>query len=517
MAQTILTGEKILTDEQLGHLRHFDNLSRLPTNDWSLMSHRTLGQDDFSSYRYQLAYMIYGSALTHRHRLPAAPGLFQPMIQRLMTKLMDPEVWLFWKETSRGHAVYNEHLTDTYVEQWDPVVRDNIMYSGYVQSGALLHDYLFDSDRYAEPGSIKFHHWTPLWGGEAKNFEYDRDSLSDNIYWQMVRNGYLGVACEPNCIFQICNQPAILGFRINDMITGSSRAEEVIANYQAAWKEFGRLDEDGHYNMLITEDTHDVVPANRAAWVDGWTGTVLNMWNRDFVRKNYPAQIADLIITHNDGTISVRPTPQTFLGMDASMDWCDFGWVAAWASEMGDDLTRDGLLAYADKRMNPTYRNGGLYYPRNDDEFDSEGNFIQVDPQVGNVLLGYARLNIADGLWKLFNEPWGHEHFQEPALTVVDADVDVRSAEVVDGVLTARIQRRTEGTTGSGTVTIGRALGCGDWKLQIDGVDVAQIRGAQLELKDGIGSERVRVDDAGDVVIQTVADHEHHLTLTPQI
>jgi hypothetical protein len=53
--------------------------------------------------------------------------------------------------------------------------------------------------------------------------------------------------------------------------------------------------------------------------------------------------------------------------------------------------------------------------------------------------------------------------------------------------------------------------------LQIDGVDVAQIRGAQLELEDGIGSERVRVDGVGDVVIQTVADHEHHLTLTPQI
>jgi hypothetical protein len=38
MAQTIFTGEKILTGEQVGHLRHFNNLSRLPINDWSLMS-----------------------------------------------------------------------------------------------------------------------------------------------------------------------------------------------------------------------------------------------------------------------------------------------------------------------------------------------------------------------------------------------------------------------------------------------------------------------------------------------
>jgi hypothetical protein len=34
MAQTILPAEKILTGEQVGHLRHFNNnLSRLPIND----------------------------------------------------------------------------------------------------------------------------------------------------------------------------------------------------------------------------------------------------------------------------------------------------------------------------------------------------------------------------------------------------------------------------------------------------------------------------------------------------
>ena len=43
----------------------------------------------------------------------------------------------------------------------------------------------------------------------------------------MVENGYLGVACEPNCVFQICNQPAILGFRLHDLLTGGSIAEVV--------------------------------------------------------------------------------------------------------------------------------------------------------------------------------------------------------------------------------------------------------------------------------------------------
>ena len=124
-------------------------------------------------------------------------------------------------------------------------MRDNIMYSAYVQSCALLHDHLFADDRYAEPGALTFQHWSFFWGGEEKRFSYDRDSLNEHLYWQMVENGYLGVACEPNCVFQICNQPAILGFRLHDVITGGDRADEVVAGYEKAWADFGRLDDGG--------------------------------------------------------------------------------------------------------------------------------------------------------------------------------------------------------------------------------------------------------------------------------
>lgn len=58
-------------------------------------------------------------------------------------------------------------------------------------------------------------------------FEYDEDSLSETIYWQMVENGYLGVACGPNCIFQICNQPSIIAFRLENFVNGTSRADEI--------------------------------------------------------------------------------------------------------------------------------------------------------------------------------------------------------------------------------------------------------------------------------------------------
>lgn len=121
--------DQFLDRAQIGRLRHFDNLSRNLPNDWSLMHGKGKNQDDFGSYRFALAYMVYALALTHRHRLPAAPGLVQPAIQRLIGEILEPEVWLYWLHVSRGGAIANAHLVDQLGEEWNPVARDTIMYS----------------------------------------------------------------------------------------------------------------------------------------------------------------------------------------------------------------------------------------------------------------------------------------------------------------------------------------------------------------------------------------------------
>ena len=161
---------------------------------------------------------------------------------------------MYWRDVSRGGIGVQRPPRPTGCdEEWDPVVRDNIMYSAYVQSCALLHDQLFADDRYAAARIADVPALVVLLGrrGEARS-PTTASSLNDHLYWQMVENGYVGVACEPNCVFQICNQPAILGFRLHDLITGGSRADEVVAGYEQAWADFGRLDaaralqHDGH-------------------------------------------------------------------------------------------------------------------------------------------------------------------------------------------------------------------------------------------------------------------------------
>ncbi len=505
-----------LTDQQLGHLRHFDNLSRLAPNDWSLMQSLAPHQDDFTGYRFQLAYMVYAAALSHRNRLPAAPGRFQPMIERLVNKLLEPEVWLYWRDTSRGGGWFNAHLADSYSEEWDPVIKDNIMYSAYVQSTALLHDYLFRRDSFAEPGTLTFRFWSMFWGGDEKSFAYDRDSLNEQLYWQMVRNGYIGVACEPNCVFQICNQPAILGFRMHDLITGGSRTAEILAGYEQAWADFGRLDAAGHYNMMVFEDSQAVVPnAEPMPWVDAWCGTMMHMWNREFVREHYAEQVAAFLAPQPDGTVAVKPSSREFNGRPTPYKNADLGWVATWASEVGDTQTLDGLLEYADCHMNPTVRNGGLYYPRRDAIYDETGRYVEMDPLSGNALLAYARLNVEGGLWTLFNEPWSDRHFSEPALTQVAFDVDVSRAAVTDGVLRTRLQRRDD-MTGDGTVDVERVLHHGDWRCELDRTEIATVQDGQIAAAPGTPTPIITLDDMGGVLRLRCQDHEpHDLTFAP--
>ena len=343
---------------QIGHLRHFANLARQLPNQWNLMSGKGYGQEDFGGYRFQLAYMAYALALTHRHRLPAAPGLFKPIFERLIDKMLLPEVWMYWRDVSRGGSIWNAHLSAGYREQWDPVATDNIMYSAYVQSMALMYHYLFGDDRYAKPGALSFRFWSYFWGGEEKRFAYDENSLNDHIYWQMVQSGFLGVACEPNCTFQICNQPAILGFRLHDLVYGGNVAGEVTRSYEQAWREFGRIGDNGHYHIMMSQDTRVVRPnMGKVPWVDAWCGALMNMWNRDFVHQHYPAQVRDLIKPGSDGRLSVHMVPKPMvMGQTMVTDDCDFGWVTAWASEMGDGETLGGLLAHADTYMSPTWR-----------------------------------------------------------------------------------------------------------------------------------------------------------------
>ncbi|KAL4911117.1 hypothetical protein BDW74DRAFT_142473 [Aspergillus multicolor] len=443
--------------------------------------------DGFGAYRYQMGYMFYALTLAHFHRLPAAPGVFRETMERIIEKMLEADVWFYWHDASVGGGFMQTPAKNM---TYDPIERDNIMYSAYVQVMSAMYNSLFNDDRYTEPGALTMIYDTFLFGPvEGYKFEWDQKSINEQVYWNMVEEGYIGVACEPWCIYQICNQVPILAFRLNDAISGETNvADEVTQGYLKAWSDAGGgiLTQEGVFNTFYRSDikTSIVVPGPSG---DAWAGLLMNAWNHDLVQKVYNDRINESVIPQDDGTLSVvtggiedDPLNRRLIGSGGV-----FGWIAAWAAEMGDDDTKNRLLAYADKHLNPTIVNGGLLYPRNDNVYDANGNFVMSTPIFSNSNMPLTRLNVKHGLKRLYENPWGAknvEHYGEPALVEVDFSVDVYRAVYVKESKKMLFDLAVYQEGGNGSVVLDRVFGRGDWTLMADGKEIA--RGSKEGLED---------------------------------
>ena len=195
-----------LDHKQAGHLRHFHNLVSQPDGSWHHFG-ASDGQQEFDdATRYQLATMTYAAGAAHYHRLPALREPFRQLMRQMIHKMLLKEVWSYWFLASHSGNLLDPDLKELRKPWADPVVKENIMYSGHLLLMTSLYAMLFDDDEFEKEGSLTFR-WNPLfWGMGPEEFAYDNRSLQKVIMRQMEENGWVGVCCEPNAIFVVCNQ-----------------------------------------------------------------------------------------------------------------------------------------------------------------------------------------------------------------------------------------------------------------------------------------------------------------------
>lgn len=155
-----------LNDQQAGHLRHFHNLVSQPDGMWKHMGCEDPAQEAFDAYRFQISSMAFAASLAHYHRLPALRGAFKPLLHRLIHKMLRRDVWGYWYNTSMGSTSLDPSLKKLREPSTDPVVRENIMYSGHLLMMVCLYTMLFDDDEFEQPDSMEFL-WDPRWWGPA--------------------------------------------------------------------------------------------------------------------------------------------------------------------------------------------------------------------------------------------------------------------------------------------------------------------------------------------------------------
>lgn len=489
LPSSILDSFPKLTRAQAGHIRHFHNLATLQDGDWRHMGCFDPGQENFEAYRYQIATMSYATGVTHYHRLPALRSVFRTLLDQLIHKMLRRDVWAYWYLTSQSGTFVDPDLTELRKPWPDPVRRENIMYSGHLLLMVSLHAMLFDSDRYEEAGALTFD-WNPMFFGFGpEKFPYCRSSLQKAIVDEMERSGWMGVCCEPNCVFIICNQFPLIAMRYNDVRNGTDTVSDALEKYTTAWKEktggFTRpgMTEEEEFIFFWRIKQDAVVPNFTGVAGNGWASAFMNAWNSEYVHKLFPNLVKGYLTRFPDGRVSLnnqfeakeirdaskgdavtvgQQTAHTSLTNSPSAlaeassrvqknvaekklrtpmgilaDSTDFGFAMQWISEVapapssseedGEDLVA-GLLKHADAFLNPTWEQGGLFYPRKDGPAqDEDGNWITMDPYTGNAAIAYGRLNVRDGQKKMWEQPWTREghHANYPTIEGVDLSSNV--------------------------------------------------------------------------------------------
>lgn len=510
---------RALDRAQLGHLRFIANLAQQPFNDWSRMDSAEAGQGGFDAYRYQLAMMSYTLNLANYHYTPAYREHYQRVNERLIDKMLRFDVWSFWEQTSRGAKQFDPDLVRL-SEGWiDPVVRQNIMYSGHLMQMVATHAVLYDSDRYERPGALSFVH-NPIGRGIGREeFRYDAGKLAETLRRQFEEGGYAGIECEPNAIFVECNQHPILGFKLYDFRHGTRLFEEVSARYLQTFEEQKFLDRSSGSFMQYKLIRQDKVLRNEFAWNDGWAGIFMHAWSRADVEAAYPLLKQKYLVGQRDGT-AVIP----FKAPSPLFSW-DNGFFAALAAEVGDRQTVDAMLAYADRHWAPTWVDGGLYYPRNDAFAAAGADPAQmprdafatprVNTLTGNALLGLARINVRDGLYGMVNAPWPRSHFSEPYVTGVAFPQAYVSRAVYDAPRQALVATLLPGDAalpgGRTALRVGNLAREGVFDIWVGGRNVGRLQSGavvaqggstRLAVVDGMLAIDLALEGPVDVVVQ---------------
>lgn len=167
----------------------------------------------------------------------------------------------------------------------------------------------------------------------------------------------------------------------------------------------------------------------------------MNTWNSSFVRSIYSKQITGFVSPISNTTqfephhpkvgmeirrlfqetgasptdpttiSSARATVLAQLAAKPSSPFMQplFAYLMMWLSELGKTTELTGLIEYADERFSPTWENGGLFYPRQDEILNESGEWTFVDTLTGNVGIGYGRLHVEDGQRAMYERPWTRE------------------------------------------------------------------------------------------------------------
>lgn len=189
--------------------------------------------------RYQLNYLGWALAPYAVNYVPNAPGQIELALRNLVSKQTDLRVWQYWQTLNRLGNFDNNP---------DPLVRDNIMFSGFTGDQINLYEAATGSTYFDQPGSLTF-----VWK-DGRTFSYDHHSWMEVVRTNFEKSQLGFFPCEPGWAFAACNTLGAQALYGHDRLHGTS----LWASIEPRWRdtlEREYLMPDGNYANIRSTHT----------------------------------------------------------------------------------------------------------------------------------------------------------------------------------------------------------------------------------------------------------------------
>ncbi len=314
-----------------------------------------------AAMRYQLNFAGYALSLAQR-RLPAFQGGYLHEAQHhLIEKQRDWRVWRYWRlENAWGNLRSGA----------DPIVRDNIMYSGFVATQIACFQAVTGNRQFSQSGAFRLQ--TP--GGQI--FPHDFKTMTDALLRGWRASPYGLMPCEPNWVYPMCNAIGAGAVIARDAQFGESHWPEICDRFRTGLdNEF--TTSTGQLVAFRSLLTGLAPPKIGGAAADATPALFFNVSFPD-VSRRLMALLRDEA-TRPDGSLNRRAFWKIDTGDYRRSRAASFSAVAAAAVEMGDQPLAAAVLEMLEEDC-PTIVEAGIAHRSNASVF---AHFVELMALMG--------------------------------------------------------------------------------------------------------------------------------------
>jgi hypothetical protein len=187
--------------------------------------------------RYQLNYLGWALAPYAVNHIPNAPGQIELAMRNLVLKQLDLRVWRYWQFLNR---------VGNFDSDPDPLVKDNIMFSGFTGDQINLYEAATGSTRFDEPGSLTF-----VWE-DGRTFAYDHHSWMEAVRRNFEESRLGFFPCEPGWSFAACNTIGAQALYGHDVLHGTDLWTSVSDRWRQTLEDEYLLPDGNYANIRCT-------------------------------------------------------------------------------------------------------------------------------------------------------------------------------------------------------------------------------------------------------------------------